>query len=1387
MRMKLVITVIYYSTILGLLLGTHAQEILRKKRDADSIDFRNAYDDPETGLKCVNKESTIQKKEQERLLECVHSKINVCHYTYVTRFTSQRVEKCDDHYEKICRIIFKDLPTNETVKHCYRPMVKECRSKDENVDDDNLICKTVFETECSTRYVEKQSKDEKAPKKYVGLTACKKLPIELCGSQYCDFVPGDETCHNKTVTSIIPVPEESCDLVPQETCKGVYKLVPYLVPESQCKDVPREVCTYGVKSTRLGEKPIVTKWCYDPDEGTNPSEIVRTGGAREGSNSEVLKNFLSEEERSGVINTRRPLIEGISPPPINEILLNEGNIGKSPGDRFQLSNNERQQTTNPGDQFQFSNNGRQQPTTPENQFKLTNNDRQQPTNPGDRFQLSSNGRQQSNNPGDRFQLSNNGRQQSTNPGDQFKLSNNERQQPTNPGDQFQLSNNDRQQPANPGDQFKLSNNGPQQPTNPGDRFQLSNNNRQQPTNPGDRFQLSNNGLQKPTNPGDRFQLSNNGRQQPTNSRDQFQLSNNDQPQPNRPGDRFQLSNSGRQQPNIPGDRFKLSNNGRQQPNKPGDRFQLSDNGRPSRIPVREFNRINNANRNQVEVSTKTPYDPFSNVFTIISGSEEGAAQGGTQRPNSQPIFTQIPAFGNRQNNINNNRNRVSFGNKAINTQNTDGTILSTNGKDTATGPAPIPSEVEYFDQYEDFNVSPPIPTQETRPLNKSDEDTTPATTPKPFLFNGEGGVVGTASADVQNDFGLKFQVDQVSLKQFDEFLKEYEANYENVDNEQDDFPDYTNFGFNANNNNVNGRQYSSSNDAKDVFPRSTTPRRTFSTTPSYDTEFEFISNDEDISNEDLTTPLPSLSPGAVSRRRAPKRNGNRVFRNNQNIPDNFEPLLDVAGSQDENSVQISEAASVQDLSKVSKSSFARVIKHNDSESSIGQTIIVRNTPEAIKLFGIKNIPKDFLLRSSGVNNFKIVNIDNKTRDAEIDYGFLSSKTTDEPLPSSTTTTTTAKPTTPTPSPSTFSDVFFTHTATTTPVPPRIISSQVLDAQNSFSSFSSLLGIEEAEFPFKDRVDRNVKDLPLIHFTTSRPTVLNSNPTSAISFTTEKVPLSSLGQLLRTKNLGSTTTPNPFITRETTISISRGTPSWERSTTEAKITLKPTQLVVNQTPSDSRVPKTITFIRNPSITAIQDFATPENSLQNQDVKVKSEVTRQILDIGFQNTVKKHQSIIKPSNLVSSQSNTIRASRNPSQYFKAPPTLIYGFKPMTTPLVRNIQFPSTPPPPPPPSSKPRQFSPPSNLHFGFRPMNENVRESEIIIPRRKQPLNPDSNHFKGSQSNFKELNDNLRQNNQVKRNVGGSLKNNEDSSSSSSSVLDTIKDFLTTPFKKIIDNF
>ena len=111
---------------------------------------------------------------------------------------------------------------------------------------------------------------EKQPGKFVGDTKCTKLPKQLCGLDNCEFVAGEEECHNKTVANTIDVPEENCDLVPQKTCRGVYKLVPYLVPTPECKDIPREVCSFGVKSTRLGEKPIVTKWCYDSSQGENP-------------------------------------------------------------------------------------------------------------------------------------------------------------------------------------------------------------------------------------------------------------------------------------------------------------------------------------------------------------------------------------------------------------------------------------------------------------------------------------------------------------------------------------------------------------------------------------------------------------------------------------------------------------------------------------------------------------------------------------------------------------------------------------------------------------------------------------------------------------------------------------------------------------------------------------------------------------------------------------------------------------------------------------------------------------------------------------------------------------------------------------------------------------
>ena len=38
--------------------------------------------------------------------------------------------------------------------------------------------------------------------------------------------------------------------------------------------------------------------------------------------------------------------------------------------------------------------------------------------------------------------------------------------------------------------------------------------------------------------------------------------------------------------------------------------------------------------------------------------------------------------------------------------------------------------------------------------------------------------------------------------------------------------------------------------------------------------------------------------------------------------------------------------------------FAKVVEVNDSEGNIQRTVIIRNTPEALKHFGIKKVPKD---------------------------------------------------------------------------------------------------------------------------------------------------------------------------------------------------------------------------------------------------------------------------------------------------------------------------------------------------------------------------------------------------------------------------------------------
>ena len=63
-------------------------------------------------------------------------------------------------------------------------------------------CRTVYETSCSTKYREAGEREGK----FLADTSCEKLPVKICGAG-CNYVDGDEECHDKVITTIVNVPE----------------------------------------------------------------------------------------------------------------------------------------------------------------------------------------------------------------------------------------------------------------------------------------------------------------------------------------------------------------------------------------------------------------------------------------------------------------------------------------------------------------------------------------------------------------------------------------------------------------------------------------------------------------------------------------------------------------------------------------------------------------------------------------------------------------------------------------------------------------------------------------------------------------------------------------------------------------------------------------------------------------------------------------------------------------------------------------------------------------------------------------------------------------------------------------------------------------------------
>merc|ERR1712038_1001172 len=230
------------------------------------VDFSGCVDDPETGLCCVEKEETVTSLEKDPILECTHKNVEKCHYTYVTQFKPAQEEVCEENFEKKCQITFKQQATTETVKKCYKPLKKVCNGQGPEE------CRTVYESSCTTKYVEKQQG------KFVGDTRCEKLPVEICGAG-CITEEQPEECHNKEVTGLVDVPEEVCDLNPQKTCRFATKLVPSLTPKHECTIIPKETCHLKFDQPRTEKKPLRSEWCLDESEPTPDDSGYEESGA----------------------------------------------------------------------------------------------------------------------------------------------------------------------------------------------------------------------------------------------------------------------------------------------------------------------------------------------------------------------------------------------------------------------------------------------------------------------------------------------------------------------------------------------------------------------------------------------------------------------------------------------------------------------------------------------------------------------------------------------------------------------------------------------------------------------------------------------------------------------------------------------------------------------------------------------------------------------------------------------------------------------------------------------------------------------------------------------------------------------------------------------------
>lgn len=254
------------------------------------VDFSSATPGPD-GSWCITKVKYVDHMESDQVKECWHQNVTQCHDTYITEFLPSQEQKCEESFWKSCKIDFKEVPFNYSLKQCHTPLIKKCDDfPQEYGAPQKTVCRTWFESECNTTYVESPSGDHKPN------TWCQKMPRKICAPDNCNMVQGPEDCRDKTMVSTIQKPEEHCELQPQRHCRLITKLVPHLTTKEVCKGIPKEICVLKLVNPHPVKKPIQLKWCTK-----KKSEVPQYKPSQPsyGAPQSATNNYLPPQQQQG--------------------------------------------------------------------------------------------------------------------------------------------------------------------------------------------------------------------------------------------------------------------------------------------------------------------------------------------------------------------------------------------------------------------------------------------------------------------------------------------------------------------------------------------------------------------------------------------------------------------------------------------------------------------------------------------------------------------------------------------------------------------------------------------------------------------------------------------------------------------------------------------------------------------------------------------------------------------------------------------------------------------------------------------------------------------------------------------------------------------------------